>query len=134
MRKIKDDEARNKKKNAMSNMMTNPMNSFMAGPPNFGYPDGLSSFGLSSGLAPAVGAAAAPFYVPPVDPSILTQFMLSPDFSSVNSAQESSVATPALEASAQPVVKLEQGQNDSQQSAVPPALKSEHDQTDSQMS
>jgi hypothetical protein len=115
---------------AMSNMMTNPMNAFMPGHSNFYYPDGLSTFGLASGPTPSTGGAAAPFYVPPVDPSILTQFILSPDFSSMNPSQATGVAAPALEtpssvdtvsmATVDPVVKLE--------------VKLEHDQHGSQMS
>ena len=98
---------------AMSNSY---VNSFMsASAPNFGFPDAMSNFGIP-GAMPAV---ASPFYVPPVDPSVLTQFMLSPDFSAFNpnpaSISENPLNPPPVE-SGHPAVKMEHNQPDSQMS------------------
>jgi hypothetical protein len=64
-----------------------------------------------------LGVAASPFYVPPVDPSILTQFILSPDFSLFNS-NPAAVAEnpPSVSEPAGQVLKTEQNHQDSQMS------------------
>jgi hypothetical protein len=78
---------------AMSNSY---VNSFMSASavPNFGLPDSMPQYAASGGMAAPMGVAPSPFYVPPVDPSVLTQFMLSPDFSSFNASLGPSVANP----------------------------------------
>jgi hypothetical protein len=78
---------------AMSNSY---VNSFMSASavPNFGIPDSMPQYAASGVMAPPMGVSPSPFYVPPVDPSVLTQFMLSPDFSSFNANQNPSVASP----------------------------------------
>ncbi len=107
---------------AMSNSYVNSFMSASAAP-NFGYPDTLSNFGLPGPMPASMGVAASPFYVPPIDPSILTQFMLSPDFSAFNS-NPVAAAESGPEPS-QPVVNAEPSQ---------PVVKAEHHQQDAQMS
>ncbi len=100
-------------------MSSSYVNSFMSAstmPSYGGFPD-MSQFGLSGGMG-----VASPFYVPPVDPSILTQFMMSPDFSSFNSSAVPGLGNP-------PTPNAASGQD--------PAvltLKQEHNQNESHMS
>jgi hypothetical protein len=104
---------------AMSNSYVNSFMSASAAP-NYGFSDALANFGNPGAMPAAMGVAASPFYVPPIDPSVLTQFMLSPDFSAFNSSAVAvSDNPPNLLGGVEPaqsVVKTEHNQPDSQMS------------------
>ena len=76
---------------AMSNSY---VNSFMSASalPNFGLPDSMPQHAASGGMAAPMGVVPN---VPPIDPSVLTQLALSPDFSSFNASPIPSVANPS---------------------------------------
>ena len=76
-------------------MSTSCVNSFTSASavPNYGYPDTMANFGPSGMMAPPMGVPASSFCVPPINLSVLTEFMLSPDFSSVNPNRVSICAT-----------------------------------------
>jgi hypothetical protein len=95
-------------------MSTSYVNSFMSASavPNYGYPDTMANFGPSGMMAPPMGVPASSFYVPPINPSVLTEFMLSPDFSSVNSNPVSISASASVQQPSEPIVKIEHNQNE----------------------
>jgi hypothetical protein len=99
-------------------MSTSYVNSFMSssGSPNFGFSDASSTFGFH-GTAPAMGVASSPFYVPPVDPSVLTNLLLNPDFSpfvSCSASPIAALANPSLgEEPSGSGVKVEHNHSDS---------------------
>lgn len=95
-------------------MSTSYVNSFMSASavPNYGYPDTMANFGPSGMMAPPMGVPASSFYVPPINPSVLTEFMLSPDFSSVNPNPVSISASAGGQEPSASSVKLEHNQNE----------------------
>ena len=94
-------------------MSTSYVNSFMSASavPNCGYPDTMVNFGPSGMMAPPMGVPASSFYVTPINPSVLTEFMLSPDCSSVNPTPVSICASASGQEPSEPYVKLEHNQN-----------------------